>query len=203
MEVTMRLFISLLTWIALVSVAYAQSAEAPALSEGDTWLIKEDGPTPREVKVIKADPQGYVISGAYAGCPTCLVQMDRNLIWLALLDSDGKPKPPTTVEFVPIGPEWKFLDFPLQVKKKWNISAKAFLRGSPVLYSIDCTVEAYEDVKTPAGTFKAFKVRRDWSLGRAVWTDYSWFAPDVKWGVKFTTMRPTGKNQELTSYTVK
>ncbi len=201
----MHLLISLVAWMALVSVAYAQSAEAPALSEGDSWMIKEDGPTSREIKVVKADPQGFVISGMYSGCPTCVVQTDRNLVWLALLDSDGKPKPPTTVEFVPLGPEWKFYEFPLQLKKKWNISAKAFLRGTPVSYSIDCSVEAYEDVKTPAGTFKAFKVRRDWSLMpyRAAWTDYSWFAPDVKWAVKYTTGRNGGKDQELTSYTVK
>lgn len=198
----LRLLTALIISASLVTIAHAQSGDSPAMVEGDMWTIKEEG-AQREIKVVKVEPQGFQISGAYSGCPSCLVQTDRNLIWIALLDSDGKPKPPTMVEFVPLGSAWKFYDFPLQVKKNWYFSAQAFLRGSPVSYAVDCVVEAYEDVKTPAGTFKAFKVRRDWKVGSASWTDYSWFAPDVKWVVKYTTTRRGGKDMELVSYSVK
>ncbi len=203
----MRLSVAALVLMTLVAIAHAQSAGPPALSEGDTWAFKEIGGTSSgQIKVIKVEDAGYLVSGAYSGCPTCLVRTDKHLTWLNLLDSDGKPKEVTTVEFVPIGPEWKFLDFPLEVKETWRISARAFLRRSPASYTVDCTVEAYEDVKTSAEVFTAYRIRRDWALTspfRASWTDFGWFAPEVKWSVKFTSQRRGAKDWELKSYSVK
>lgn len=71
-------------------------------------------------------------------------------------------------------------------------------------------VQAYEDVTTKAGTFKAFKIVRDWNIrpidnrGRGFsWTTTEWYAPDAKWVVKWTTTNPNQKDWELVSYTVK
>ena len=69
--------------------------------------------------------------------------------------------------------------------------------------------EAYEDVATKAGTFKAFRVRRDFSeqeTGRGrteTWSQTLWFAPEARTTVKFTTTRPRVPEWELTSYTIK
>ncbi|HEV8643885.1 MAG TPA: hypothetical protein VGV13_22690 [Methylomirabilota bacterium] len=73
-------------------------------------------------------------------------------------------------------------------------------------------MEGVEDVKTPAGTFKAYRIVRDWVLkgGRAQvrhsdfrWQTTTWFAPDVKLFVKTTTTNPRGQEQELMSYSLK
>src|SRR3990172_3310753 len=111
--------------------------------------------------------------------------------------------------FIPLGGEWKFYDFPLEAKKTWRITPQGWFRGTPIKYTIDINVLAYEDVKTKAGTFKAFKIHRAWTVhgrsGDSRWTDETWFSPDVKFLVRFTTTSsaPGIQNFELVSYTVK
>ncbi len=192
----------------LAGMAQAQSYGPPLRSVGDTWTIKEEGGAPREIKVVAVDSDGYLIEGAYSGCPTCRVSTDKNLTWLKMLDADGKPVDVTKLEWVPVGPGWKFLDFPLEIKKAWRISEQAFLQGSVVTYTVDVTVDGYEDVRTPAGTFKAYKIRSLWTLEtrwgrRPTWTNVTWFAPDAKGSVKFTSTRPGAKDWELMSYSLK
>jgi hypothetical protein len=53
------------------------------------------------------------------------------------------------------------------------------------------TVEAYELVKVPAGTFKAFRIRLDQEnlSTHQRWSGVSWWSPDVRWGVKIGAMR--------------
>jgi len=57
-------------------------------------------------------------------------------------------------------------------------------------------VRLYEEVKVPAGVFKAYKMEQNWSRllpsgpvrGRKVeWRITVWYAPDVKSNVKFAT----------------
>ena len=64
-----------------------------------------------------------------------------------------------------------------------------------------------EEVKTKAGTFKAYKMERTWSGssgGTAFrFTDVVWFAPSAKYPVKFESNRQGAKGGELSSYTLK
>lgn len=53
-------------------------------------------------------------------------------------------------------------------------------------------VEAYEDVKLPAGTSKTFRVRTSDTLGNE---NVQWFAPELGLFVK-TTMRRTDKHAQ-------
>lgn len=199
----MRLFAGLLTWMALVTIVHAQSAPAPTYSVGDTWK-RSNG---QQLEVVKVGDKGYDLVGALTTCPTCVASLDNNSTMLAVTDSGGKPLDLTQHGFVPVGPGWKFFDYPLEPKKEWRISAQAFVRGSVFPYTVDSRVTAYEDVKTKAGTFKAYRIERQWSLhtaGRTFdWTDTLWWAPAVKSSVKFTSRNPNAQEWELESYTVK
>jgi hypothetical protein len=109
-----------------------------------------------------------------------------------------------------MGPEFRFWDFPVTVAKNWNFSGRGLFRNNVATRSCVNTLEGYEDVTTKAGTFKAFKLRRDVTIqttdsraGRPSWTDMNWFAPAEKSTVKFTTTNANGTEWELASYSVK
>jgi hypothetical protein len=199
----MRFFIGLLTSLVLVTIAHAQSTPLPTYTVGDTWK-RSNG---QELKVIKVGDNGYSLVGAIATCPTCEASVDNAGTLLAVSDPAGKPLDVTKHGFVPVGAGWKFFDFPLEPKKAWRISAQAFFRGSASPYTIDCRVVAYEDVKTKAGTFKAYRIERSWSQGTSSrtyeWNDTVWWAPAVKSSVKFTSRNPNSQEWELESYSVK
>lgn len=207
----MRVCATAFAVLMFAGIAHAQSYGPPTYSVGDTWTIKEDGTT-RDIKVIAVDADSFLIEGYSRECPSCRVLTDKNLSYLKFLDADGKPaSSETETTWFPLGTDWKLFNFPLEVGKKWRISAKATvtggrLGGRPLDYTVECAVEAYEDVQTPAGTFKAFRIRREWlrhTRPPKAWTEVSWFAPNVKQDVKFTTSHPTEKNWELVSYSLK
>lgn len=208
----MRSILSALALLAMTSAVSAQSLDAPKYSVGDTWTVKAGSDT-REVKVLKVGDDGTIdMLGFLPGCPTCVFQVDRNLRILAIQDRAGKPADPTQIDFLPMGAQWQFYEFPLEPKKRWDFSAVGFLRGRNENYEVSNRVERVEEVKTQAGTFKAYRIARDWVLkgGRAQvrlndvrWQTTTWFAPDVKLFVKTTTTNPRGQDQELISYSVK
>jgi hypothetical protein len=210
-EVAMRLLIAGSFLLAIVSASHAQSLDAPTYAVGDAWTYKTGGDT-REIKVLRVDGGGGLeVIGYLPSCVTCIFQLDRNLTILAVLDAGGKPVDVTSLGFVPLGGSWQFFSFPLELKKRWDFTATAFNRGVTETYELTNRVETLEDVKTPAGTFKAYRVVRDWVLkARAqvrnrdiTWRTTSWFAPDVKWVVKTTSTNPTGQDGELISYSLK
>lgn len=214
----MRAILTAVALLTIASGAYAQSQNAPTYSVGDTWTIKA-GDNTRQVKVLKVGDGGTVdMLGFLPGCPTCVFQLDRTLRILTILDGAGKPADPTQITFVPLGAQWQFYEFPLEPKKRWDFSAVGFLRGRTEDYEVSNRVDGVEDVTTPAGTFKAYRIVRDWMLkatkagvtgkgqGRprdVRWQTTTWFAPDAKFAVRTTTTNPQGENSELISYSVK
>ena len=58
--------------------------------------------------------------------------------------------------------EMQFLQFPLVVGKKWKVNYQVQLRGSsnPTTRTADNNVTGVEEVATPAGKFRAFKIDR-------------------------------------------
>lgn len=206
----MRLLMIALALTAMASSASAQAFDVPKYSVGDTWTLK-DGSESREVTVVKVADGSVEMSGFLAGCPTCIVQLTSSLTMVGLLDGGGKPADPTQVGFVPMGAAWQLYSFPLEPKKRWDFSATAFLRGRYESYEYSNHVAGLEDVKTAAGTFKAYRIVRDIVLkgqpnvrNRDIrWQTSSWFAPDVKFVVKTTTTSATGRESELVSYRLK
>ena len=191
--------------LVLAGTAHAQSFGPATYALRDTWTFS-DG---RTIQVAKVEENGVQMAGILRTCPDCIYHYDKNLTVLNVTHPDGKPIDLTQHGFIPLGGEWKFYDFPLEAKKTWRITPQWWFRGTPIKYTIDINVLAYEDVKTKAGTFKAFKIHRAWTVhgrsGDSRWTDETWFSPDVKFLVRFTTTSsaPGIQNFELVSYTVK
>src|SRR5262245_33800090 len=98
----MRSLVTVLVFMTLVSSTFAQSLEAPTYSVGDSWTLKEGNGT-REVKVLKVGDGVTEMVGFLGQCPTCIVQLDRSLTILGVLDGGGKPADPTQIGFVPMG----------------------------------------------------------------------------------------------------
>src|SRR5262249_47464368 len=159
--------------------------------------------------VVKVEDGGTWFTGARTDCPTCLSFQDKNLTLLQLTTADGKEVDVTQMNFVPIGPQWKLSDFPLELNKAWRIVSQAFSRGTSYNYEVDIKVANYSDVKTPAGTFKAFRVRQDWvyrdrsgGTWDSRWINEFWVAPEVKHVVKFASSGRRAQEWELVSYQV-
>ncbi len=186
--------------------AQAQSAGPNTYALGDTWTLS-DG---RTVTVVKVDDAGTVMTGQILDCPTCRVRVDKNFLFDGVVtDADEKPVDVTKLRGVNVGLDWKFYDWPLEPKKRWQFTANGFFQGQPQTYDVRNHVIAYEDVKTKAGTFNAFRIQRDWSVRSRfgnpfTWVTVAWWAPDVKFSVKFTTTgRGTAQDWELVSYSLK
>jgi len=190
------------------SMAEAQSADAPNFAVGDTWVRKGAQGT-YEIKVVKVDDSSISSTGAYEDCRPCISIYDRNQVLQKVTDPDGKDIDLMRLgrATVFLGSAWKFFDWPLSVGKTWRIEAQAFARGYPNEYTVTSKVAAFEDVKTPAGTFKAFRIDREWVIHPKGnfqgdrFTTSSWFAPDVKAIVKSAGRGPA--QWEMTSYTLK
>jgi len=201
----MPFLLSLLLLLVLFAQAGAQSADPPTYVVGDSWTYS-NGFRP---SVVKIEGDVTVFKGV-GNCPTCLAHFDKNLVLLKIEQADGTPPDSAIIGFVPVGTDWKLFDFPLSTGKKWSIGAKGLFRNNVNHYDGVMAVQAYEDVATKAGTFKAFKIAREWTIrpidnrGRGTsWSTTEWYAPDIKRAVKFTTTNPNQKGWELVSYTVK
>jgi hypothetical protein len=145
----------------------------------------------------------------YGSCPTCLTVVDKTGNPSSITDADGKPMDVMRLGGVVfVGPGWKYYDWPLEVKKTWQMSAQAFTRGAVQNVTIQTTVIAYEDVNTKAGTFKAYRLQREWTMNwpgytGPRWTTTEWYAPEVKSIVKSVTTGQRGQDWELVTYTLK
>lgn len=95
---------------------------------------------------------------------------------------------------------------PIEVGKKWtrkySLTIHAAKRTIPV--EDEQTVEAYEDVTVPAGTFKAWRVRTTDNIGNE---NLQWYAPDqgvfVKQSLRRTAKHAAGpgtREMEMISY---
>jgi hypothetical protein len=208
MPLTTTLALALVLVLASVS---AQSLDAPVYSVGDTWTLREGNGT-RQVTVVKVGDDGTTeMVGFLSRCPRCLVQLDRSLMVLAVLDG-GLPADPAETGFVPVGGAWQVYSFPLEPRKRWEFLASALVRGAYEHYEVSNRVDRIEDVKTPAGTFRAYRIVRHVVLkggqamgrGRDVpWQTTTWFASDVKFPVKTTSTKQGAQDSELLSYELK
>jgi len=186
--------------------AGGQAYEVPKYCVGDTWTFTGG----RVQRVLQVDGGSMVMTGypmlGGTPCAGCVFELDENLSLRSIRLPDGSPQD-VSRGFMPVGEQWQFWDFPLTVGKSWRVSARAFLVNQPRVYTVDCSVQGYEDVKTQAGTLKAFRIFRKWHqeapmLGSADWSDTMWFAPGVKTMVKFE--QSSGPNSwELASYDLK
>jgi hypothetical protein len=120
--------------------------------------------------------------------------------WLGYVNRDT----PVMTWDPPIGYEW-----PLVVGKTWTKNHRVTIHATNqvIPYQMTMKVEAYEDVATRAGTFKAFRISSSTTLGDE---NVNWFSPELGIFVKTINTR-TAKNAagvrrselELVSQTIK
>jgi hypothetical protein len=155
-----------------------QIAERPRWSAGDSWTYRgkgRDGAYTITRRVLQAAP--------FEGVDAYEVEAGDSRYWyttrlgyLARV-TDGR-----TVRRAMPPEDWQW---PLQVGKTWSATV-TWIEGPAqdrqfVLTSV-WAVEAVEDVKTPAGTFNAFKVsRREIESGAS---QEFWYSPAVRGWVK-------------------
>lgn len=195
----------LLLILALVSVslpAYAQRADPPTSSVGDTWKLS-DG---REIKVVSVTAEGVALSGVYKDCPTCLMHWDTTRSTAIKATEPDGTTPVNFTKFTTFaGSGWKWYDWPLELGKTWRLAGQSYSRGNLNNYTIDFIVKDYEEIKTKAGAFKAFRIERQWQANWSTftgpsWGETVWYAPEVKSVVK---VKSKYSDWELTSYTIK
>ena len=132
----------------------------------------------------------------FAGLTTLMTQGNANFI--VQLRGDA----PVITWDPPVGWQW-----PLEVGKTWTrnttMTLHAAKQTTPIEYTN--TVEAYEEVTVPAGTFKTFRVRTVNSVGDE---NVQWFSQEagihIKQSLRRTVKHPAGagtRDVEVVSYT--
>jgi len=178
-----RFALAALIVMASSTLVHAQVYERSKHTVGDMWSYTNGLVT----KVVKVSEDGEVQIRSRP-CPTCQWVLDKDGTLLQVLTEDGKPADTGSFGFLPIG--MKLTQWPLEPGKKWRVEATGLSRGDNRPYVIDCTVSALEDVKTKAGTFKAYRIDRSWKIKVSYsgpspnWNDAIWIAPAVKGLVK-------------------
>jgi hypothetical protein len=173
-----------------------QIAERPVWTAGDSWTYRgrgEKGAYTITRKVLR--------EGVFEGRHAYEIEAGDVHYWYTKqLGYMARTNGGHTVRRAVPPEDWQW---PLQVGKSWSATVTWVDGGEPeqrfVLTAV-WTVEAYEDVKTPAGTFKAFKVSRREIESSAA--QEFWYSPAVKGWVK---LRGTGTadgayEEELTAY---
>jgi hypothetical protein len=173
-----------------------QLAERPRWTAGDSWTYRgkgRDGAYTVTRRVLR--------EGVFEGDEGYEVEAGDSRYWYTKrLGYVARLTGGRTVRRATPPEDWQW---PLQVGKSW--SATVTWTDGPaqdrhfVLTGV-WTVEAYEEIKTPAGTFKAFKVsRREIESGAS---QEFWYSSAVKGWVKVRgTDTATGTyEEELTGY---
>jgi hypothetical protein len=174
-----------------------QLSERPHWTAGESWTYRgkgRDGAYTITRRVLREGVfEGYDAYEVEAG--DSRYWYTKHLGYLARVTGDR------TVRRAMPPEDWQW---PLQVGRSWSATVTWVdgpAQDQRFLLTGVWTVEAYEEIKTPAGTFKAFKVsRREVESGAA---QEFWYSAAVNGWVK---LRGTGTaagtyEEELTAYT--
>ncbi|MGE5305439.1 MAG: hypothetical protein ACM3TN_19190 [Alphaproteobacteria bacterium] len=183
-----------LFWSSAIALAQEQ-APAPSYKEGDTWQYKRD----QKGQIVSSSER---ISGVFE-----LVLSQGNV---KVYEINGNEK--TEVDVTPGGPgdglsalvahneQRPILKYPLSVGQKWNYEYESTPAGARQTQkrSVEVVVAGIEQITTPAGTFKAYKLVRSekWQGAgrRAAWngnTTTYFYSPETRSVVKSSTVNDT------------
>lgn len=175
-----------------------QLAERPTWTAGDSWTYRGRGPNG-----VYTITRKVLREGVFDGRQAYEVQAGDARYWYTKgLGYLARTSGERNVRLAMPPEDWQW---PLQVGKSWSATVTWVDTGEQegrfVLTTV-WAVEAYEEVKTAAGTFKAFKVSRR-EIESAASQEF-WYSPAVKGWIK---QRATGTadgayEEELTAYTL-
>jgi DUF3108-like len=166
----------------LASQAWSQEkCGAPVWKIGDKWTYKDATGATFSNEVLDVKEDVFVVKSEATKSVAALDKKTMNLKFF--IGPEGRKVKAT-------GVPKKFSDFPLFVGKKWTDSFTVeSRRGMQQELTILCDlkVEDIAEVKTPAGTFKAYVIYLKQGTpaygGRYGWARH-WYSPEVKALVK-------------------
>lgn len=175
-------------------------AERPTWSAGDSWTYRGRGPSGTYNVTRKV-----LREGVFEGREAYEIEAGDTRYWYTKqLGYLARTKEDQTTRLARPPEDWQW---PIQVGKQWSaiVNWTDRTESEQKTYTLTSvwTVESYEDVKTPAGTFKAFKVsRREVESGAS--QDF-WYSPEVKSWIRIRGANTADGNyeEELTSFTVR
>lgn len=203
-------FLSLVVLFLAPMVWAQEKVEAPVWNVGDKWVFnRTDGVTFfQEVAEVKEDLFIVKVGGSKD-----LNAYDKKTMNIKfLIDEGGKQvESESTLR--------NLFDFPIFVGKKWSDTTSHYptgasasrLRMGKAVYTSEFKVEGIEEITTPAGKFRAYKLyfqQTDNFSRLSGWIRY-WYSPEVKMWVKrevekLTYSKPEwAKDAELISYKLK
>jgi hypothetical protein len=158
----------------LNEIDWAQrSCDAPVWNLGDNWTFKDAAGKFWSNQILEIRDDSFIMR--VEGSRELYAYDKKTLGCNYLIDRSGRKVKNT-------GAFRNIFDFPLVVGKRWRYSTES--GGRNIVNEL--RVEGVEEVTTPAGTFKAYKIYyRQSEVSRATsgWVRH-WYAPVVKWWVK-------------------
>lgn len=176
---------------------------SPTITVGDSYVYESKDPTDpksgiRTRRTVTATKGKVILSSLNlnnkrAKARSIYFDCEWNLIATRSPDSSGR-------DFTP---PLKYYDFPLFPGKKWQQTTTEtnIKTGAIRTHTVSGTVEHWETVSVPAGTFRAIRVHLltevfDPSTGERIsGTDTSWYVPEVRRSVKSQTTGRGGRER--------
>ncbi|MEI7614563.1 MAG: hypothetical protein WCK63_16815 [Betaproteobacteria bacterium] len=178
----LKMTVALCSTLLVVTPAFAESAERPAVKPGDTWSYQttleqsanQMMQTPSqwsekhyEITVIRSSSTGILVSRKERGSKLPPLEVMAGSDWSKYKSINGEE----TIINQP-------LKFPLEQGKSWELK---FLENNPsrdfksVETRLNYVVAGWEEVSVPAGLFKALKIEADgkWKSERESSTNVS------------------------------
>lgn len=164
----------------------------PEFSEGDAWTFKTDkGEFIYQIETVN-DFELIANQGETK------LFFDLKKMGIVKITSEGK----TTYEYTPPYKSWNF--FPLWVGKTWeNTYAERNFKSGRVYHFRELVeVKDWENVKTPAGVFRALKIEiiRENLDTKGHWGYSMWYSPEVKYCVRKVSKDVPAWNWTLTEF---
>lgn len=166
-----------------VSTFAQEQAPAPTHKDGQSWQFK-----------VTETFKGISTSNALDGIYEVRIKGDQVIVSQS---TDGKMEPVkggrTGVLRVLVGKteseEDQDFKFPLSAGQKWSYNYRRAAIGAPkpVLRNVEVNVTGPEQITTPAGTFKAFKIKKEDGPGKGnVWVTTHYWSPETNSVIKST-----------------
>ena len=175
-----------------VRASAQDQAPVPIHKDGQSWQFK-----------VTETWKGISTSNPLDGIYEVRVIGDKVLV--ALL-TDGKREPVTARSGIlrellgVTQTDQPVFKFPLSAGQKWNYTYQNQPVGAKkaVQRSVEINVTGVEQVTTPAGTFKVFKIKKEDGAGRDLWVTTHFWSPEANSVVKSSYDTTGGGGQGVT-----
>ena len=165
-------------------------AARPVWSAGDRWVHTWSAGTEKGVKTAEArglrEVRGVQYQVLRMGAIDIYFTADLHWAWAASVAESR-----VTARAVPPLPWFKW---PLQAGGRWEYQGTLEDQKHKESFRDSYKILGVESVAVPAGTFQAFKIVRE---AESVIADQYWYAPDVRWYVKWVGRRGKEEFEEV------